>query len=316
MNIQKLDYFITIAETGNLTKAAQKLYVSQPSLSQYLKRLEASLGVELFDRTSSPLRLTYSGELYYKYALECRRREENIIKELSDIQEGEKGRLRLGLALWRGSALLPEVLPRYREQFPDVKIELMEGRSAMLRNALLNDEIDVAVMNIPRTMNYEDLVCDVFMEEHIMLAMPEKHPAAQEAIKLHKGKKGYPEIPVGVLNSLPVIMTKHGQNLTYETTRILELNQIKAEVLLETANLTTAINLVAEGMGCTFVPEQGAKICERKGKVSYFMIAESITECIWDLAAIYRKEAYINRITRSFIDALHRISGDRIEQSM
>ena len=62
MNYSKLDYFITIAETGNLTKASEILYVSQPSLSQYLKRLEKSLGLELIDRNTSPLRLTYAGE--------------------------------------------------------------------------------------------------------------------------------------------------------------------------------------------------------------------------------------------------------------
>ena len=76
MNYSKLDYFITIAETGNLTKAAENLYVSQPSLSQYLKRLENSLGAELFDRNSSPLRLTYAGEKYYAYAIDARRRSE------------------------------------------------------------------------------------------------------------------------------------------------------------------------------------------------------------------------------------------------
>ena len=74
MNYSKLDYFITIAETGNLTKAAEILYVSQPSLSQYLKRLKNSLGAELFDRNSSPLRLTYAGEKYY--AIDARRRSE------------------------------------------------------------------------------------------------------------------------------------------------------------------------------------------------------------------------------------------------
>lgn len=76
MNYSKLDYFITIAETGNLTKAAEILYVSQPSLSQYLKRLENSLGAELFDRNSSPLRLTYAGEKYYAYAIDARRKSE------------------------------------------------------------------------------------------------------------------------------------------------------------------------------------------------------------------------------------------------
>ena len=67
MVFKNYEYFIAIVESGSLTKAAEKLYVSQPSLSQYVKRLESSLGVELFDRTASPLRLTYTGERYYEY---------------------------------------------------------------------------------------------------------------------------------------------------------------------------------------------------------------------------------------------------------
>ena len=73
MNIQNLDYFLTIVETGNLTKAAEKLFVSQPSLSQYLKRLEKNLGVELFDRSILPMRLTYSGERYYQYTIQAKK---------------------------------------------------------------------------------------------------------------------------------------------------------------------------------------------------------------------------------------------------
>ena len=70
MVLHNYEYFVAIVDEGSLTKAAEHLYVSQPSLSQYLKRLEANLGVELFDRSASPLRLTYTGERYYQYVLQ------------------------------------------------------------------------------------------------------------------------------------------------------------------------------------------------------------------------------------------------------
>ena len=81
MVLHNYEYFVAIVDEGSLTKAAEHLYVSQPSLSQYLKRLEANLGVELFDRSASPLRLTYTGERYYQYVLQMMKLDENIRRE-------------------------------------------------------------------------------------------------------------------------------------------------------------------------------------------------------------------------------------------
>lgn len=111
MKSQNLNYFLTIVEEGSITKAAEKLFVSQPSLSQYLKRLESSLGVELFNHGSSPLKLTYAGQLYYHHVQDAQRREQNILKEIRDIQEDRGGVIRLGMAVWRTACLLPEVYP-------------------------------------------------------------------------------------------------------------------------------------------------------------------------------------------------------------
>lgn len=103
MVLHNYEYFVAIVDEGSLTKAAEHLYVSQPSLSQYLKRLEANLGVELFDRSASPLRLTYTGERYYQYVLQMMKLDENIRREFQDIKNQTSGRLRLE---WRcGGAL-------------------------------------------------------------------------------------------------------------------------------------------------------------------------------------------------------------------
>ena len=109
MVLHNYEYFVAIVDEGSLTKAAEHLYVSQPSLSQYLKRLEANLGVELFDRSASPLRLTYTGERYYQYVLQMMKLDENIRREFQDIKNQTSGRLRLGVALWRGACLSPAV---------------------------------------------------------------------------------------------------------------------------------------------------------------------------------------------------------------
>ena len=144
MVFRNYEYFVAIVQAGSLTKAAEKLYVSQPSLSQYVKRLEESLGVTLFDRSVSPLRLTYSGERYYHYVLQLMKMDEDVRREFQDIRSSVSGRLRLGVALWRGACLLPDVFPEFHRRYPQIQIDLFEGSSASLQTELQNDRLDLA----------------------------------------------------------------------------------------------------------------------------------------------------------------------------
>ena len=172
MMFRNYEYFVAIAEAGSLTRAAEILYVSQPSLSQYLRRLESELGVELFNHRTSPLKLTYTGERYYESVKQMMRLEENIKKEFQDIKNQESGCLRLGVAFWRGACLLPDIFPEFHRQYPGIRIELMEDHSDKLALALMNGKLDIAVMNLPHTLDYRKLTSDIIFEERILLAAP------------------------------------------------------------------------------------------------------------------------------------------------
>lgn len=283
-----------------MTKAAESLYVSQPSLSQYLKRLESNLGVELFDHTSSPLRLTYTGERYYEYVLQMMNLDENVRREFQDIKNQVSGRLRLGVALWRGACLLPNVFPSFHTQYPGIHIELTEGRSIQLESALVNDKIDLAVMNLPYTLEYSKLTCETICKERILLAAPTMHPYIQHLLLNRSQSDNYPLISFDVLSHIPLILTKPGQNLTHEVMHTLSKNHIEPNILLETGNLTTAINLTARGIACAFVPEGGAKVCQHPGAVTYFAVDSD--DLVWDLVAVYRKDTYLSKLSKLFIE--------------
>lgn len=302
MAFRNYEYFAAIVEAGSLTKAAEQLYVSQPSLSQYLKRLEANLGVELFDRSTSPLQLTYTGERYYQYVRQFMKLDENVRREFQDIKSQISGRLRLGVALWRGACLLPDVFPSFHQQYPDIDIELTEGRSVQLEAALMNDKIDLAVMNLPRTLDYGKLTCEIVCEERILIAAPTQHPYVQDLLKNCQIQDGYPLAPLELVNHIPLILTKPGQNLTHEVKHALGKNHIEPDLLMETGNLTTAINLTAQGIACAFVPEEGAKVCQHPSAVTYFAVDSP--DLVWDLAAVYRKDTYLTRLSQLFIEVM------------
>lgn len=300
MVFKNYEYFIAIVESGSLTKAAEKLYVSQPSLSQYVKRLESSLGVELFDRTASPLRLTYTGERYYEYVKQVRELGENVEREFSDIKNQTSGRLRLGVAVWRGAHFLPEVFPAFYEAYPNIRLELKEDRSAALEEALMDDKLDVAVMNLPRSLHYDKLTCEIFFEERILLAAPTQHPAVRRILENCRVAGARPVAPLTLVKEIPLLITKPGQNLTHEIMHVLGKNGIEANILLETGNLTTAINLATKGMGCVFVPEMGAETRRYQDALTYFAV--DTTDLVWDFGAVYRRGIYLPRLARLFID--------------
>lgn len=302
MITQNPDYLIAIVESGSLTKAASKLYISQPSLSQYIRRLETSLGIELFDRTSSPMKLTYAGERYYRYILQMKQMEMNIREEMHQIQNETGGRIRLGIALWRGTCLIPEVFPQYHMQYPGVSLELFEGRFIQMKQALENYEIDLMIANLLQAGSYGEFETEKIMTERILLAMPAHSSAAEEALKTGMTHNGYPVIAADVLNRFPVVMTKEGQSLTEMIRSMFARENITPDILLETGNLTTAINLCAEGTCCTFVPEGGARICAREDRILFFEVQN--TDLSWDLSFLYRKNSYLSAVKRNFIDCV------------
>ena len=308
MIFRNYEYFLTIADSGSLTKAAEQLYVSQPSLSQYLKRLESSLGVELFDHKSSPLKLTYIGQRYYNYVKKVKQLDENVQKEFRDIQQQTGGRLRLGVAFWRGACLLPDIFPAFHKAYPGIHLELLEGRASQLESALMSGKIDIAVLNLPHTLHYDKLTCEILCQERILLAAPTQHSYTQSLLQDCRVLGGRPVAPLDMLNHMPLILTKPGQNLTHEITYALNRHQLEPDILLETGNLTTAINLAARGMGCAFVPEEGAKVCLHPGEVTYFTVDSP--DLIWELGAVYRKDTYLPKIARLFIASVkQQLSG-------
>lgn len=298
---KKFEYFLAIVDEGGLTKAAEKLFIAQPSLSQYLKRLEESIGVKLFDRNTSPLRLTYAGQKYYRYAQQMVTLEKNIQREFQDLDNQTSGDLRLGIALWRGACLLPDVFPDFHSKYPNIHLILTEGPANVMESCIMNEKIDLAIMNTHQGLDSSKLTIEKIYEERILLAIPSSSPVIE---KFSTGKRngGYPVISIEVLTYLPIIMTKPGQNLTKQIRYALSNLQIEPNILLEFGNLTTAINLAARGMGCAFVPEEGAKVCQHPGKITYFAVDSP--HLVWDLSAVYKRDIYLPNIARLLIDEI------------
>ena len=170
INFLNLEYFLVAAEELNFTRAAKRLFISQQSLSNHISNLEKEFDVVLFNRTT-PLTLTYAGQALKGKARKILELRDETYRELADIKDFSIGQLTIGLSHTRGRMILPEILPCYKERFPNIDLRLVEGNSSTLASALLHGDVDLVIDMQPfKAENTETIpLC----EEEILLAVPD-----------------------------------------------------------------------------------------------------------------------------------------------
>ena len=149
MEIKELNYLIAIAEEKSISKAADRLYMAQSSLSQFLQTMESNLDSRLFVRTSRGVRPTEAGMIMLKYAHATLAEYHRTQDEIQDLKELKSGSVILGISGFRGSYLLPPVLNAFKLDYPGIRVQIVEQNSMALEQMLLNGEIDVALLVLP-----------------------------------------------------------------------------------------------------------------------------------------------------------------------
>ncbi|OON94468.1 MAG: hypothetical protein ATN33_04395 [Epulopiscium sp. Nele67-Bin001] len=182
MDFKELNYLIALADFQQMTKAAEQLFISQPSLSKYIKTLEDSLGIKLFNKVGNRFVLTYAGECYVESARKILNIRAELDAKLSDIRSADVGRLNIGVPHTRASYLLPLVLPRFTVKYPKIQLNIFEDNVKVLEDALLNGKLDIALLMAPlssSTLDYE-----VLNVENIYLVICKDHPMVNCSIDL------------------------------------------------------------------------------------------------------------------------------------
>ena len=170
INFLNLEYFLVAAEELNFTKAAKKLFISQQSLSNHISNMEKEFDVILFNRTT-PLTLTYAGQALKAKAKQMLELRDETYRELADIKDFSVGQLTLGLSHTRGRVILPEILPVFKDRFPNIDLKLIEGNSSELADDLLHGNIDLIIDMLP--FKVENVETVPICEEEILLAVPD-----------------------------------------------------------------------------------------------------------------------------------------------
>ena len=293
------DYFLTIVKMGNLTRAADALYITQSSLSKYLSRLEADLNIQLFDRSSSPMVLTYAGHLYLEYVNRLLAMDSRLQAEFDEVRSETRGETTFGITSWRSSIMLPTLLPVLHDRYPHIRVNVSEGRSYTFESAMLNGQVDFCLVPYPAHFNMATTHEDMGREK-LYLAGNRSHPAVQKALSGPRSADGLPRFDPQLLNGEYFISLKPGQVLSRVNRQFLTEHEITLAGMWNTENTVTSLNLVDRTLCFTCVP---ALCLHQESFPSNIVLMELGDPPLdWGKAIVYPKQTRITRIMRIVID--------------
>lgn len=298
MELRQLQYTLQIAADKNFSRAAEKLHIAQPSLSQQLSKLEKELGVMLFQRNTSTVELTHAGASFVEHAQKIMDAVEQLRQEMSDISQLRKGKVVIGSMPITGSHLLPWVLPAFKKEYPDIEITLLEDSSMNLEKLTASGKTDLSLLSLP--LAEPSLSWVPIGEERIDLAVPPQHPLAVRA-------QSHPDEAFSLqdLKDEAFIVLKKGQGFRKLTFDLCREAGFEPNVVFESNNIETVQSLVATGMGVTLVPRFIARAKRSEFIPVFLPLAEPVPSRT--LVIAYRNGRYLSKAAEAFIDTFKQV---------
>lgn len=300
MELKEARYILAIARQGSLVKAADALFISQPSLSKYLRNLENQLGGPLFYRKDNCYIPTYMGERYIHYAEQIAAYGEQWDREYQDITHREHGRLNIAIPIMMGSTIIQPTLMEFHNRYPHVTINVKEAVNFVAETSLKDHSIDLTFYNVhefPKLLDYE-----VMRREEIVLILSADHALAARA-EMRPGFK-HPWIDLELFEKENFILLYPDQNTGGIALKLFREYDIAPPVLLHTRNSEMSIKLAMEGLGIAFAPESYYHMAETFSSHSSLCLSIGKMPMITTTIAAYQRERYLPQHARDYMDII------------
>ena len=304
-------YVYEVYKERSFTKAAQNLYISQPSLSARIKKIEEIIGEPLFDRSTTPLQLTEVGKVYIEAAEEITQIEQRVENYINDLAGLKTGNLAVGASTLFAAYVVPSLITQFNQKFPDVHIQLIEGNTAELEEMLGSNALDFVIDNY----HYDSILYnkELYCEENILLAVP-KHFAVNEELGMYqlsykniKNKnylnQKYPAVPLGRFANLPFIMLTQGNDTRTRGDRLCRNVGFKPNIVLEFNQQSTAYMASSTQLGATFISDiLVSQLPTFENLVYYKLDGEEAKRKVF---FYYKTHKYKTRVMEEFIRMMH-----------
>lgn len=305
MTSRQIQYIITTYEEGSISRAAQKLYVSQPALSQSIQLAERELGAPIFNRKTSPLQLTYAGERYLASARAFQSLELNLQHEIADIQQERSGWLRVGISMLRGAALLPMILPAFMKEYPRVEIKLFEKGSHAISSLVTQNVVDLAFVTTDHISQSKMAMVPLCREKTLLCAGPGTDLAQTT-------ESGTP-VSVRVLREVPFISIKYGHGIHEIQNKIFSSVNPGPQILFEVESAVMAMQLASSCNAMMLCPQIIMSALHNPSLSLYPILEEEFSR---NLCLCYRHDLYLAKYMRDFIDLSKQCIMDHFEDAV
>lgn len=289
---------LSVAEVGTFSLAARKMFVSQPCLSQSIKRIEKELGVQLFDRNLNHLQLTPAGEIYVEEALKLKKIKHDFLERLSELSNLKTGTLQIGSTYTRSACFLRDALVKFCNKFPGIKVNVYDASSFHLKEELQNNKLDFAFLHEPLDRNEFSVI--PFIEEKVLLAVPNGHKLAMKEVNMPGGS--FPAISFKELDGEPFINLKRTRKMREIYDDLCLRTGVKPNVVYESNSLLAAADLCAKGMGITFVTDTLLRCFNPDVSPVYYELEEPVEAR--RLVIARHKTKRLSKAANAFIDLL------------
>lgn len=304
-------YVYEVYREKSFSKAAQNLYISQPSLSARIKKIEDRIGFPLFDRSTSPLQVTEVGEVYIEAAEEIYRIEQRVENYINNLTTLKTGHLFIGASNLFAAYILTPLITQFKQKYPEVRIHVTEGNTTQLESMLGNNLLDFVIDNY----QYDSALYnkELYCRENILLAVPkcfsvhehlEKYQLSYDNIKNQSYlSDSYPAVLLNEFSEIPFIMLTPGNNTRVRGDRLCREAGFHPNIILEFNQQATAYMSASTQLGATFISDiLVSRLPSFENLVYYKLDGDAAKRQVF---FYYKNHKYKTRVMEEFLAMVH-----------
>ncbi|MBI5974475.1 cidABC operon transcriptional activator CidR [Staphylococcus canis] len=290
MDIKQMTYFVEIVKQGGMTRAAESLYIAQPTISKAIKELEQELGNTLFDRSKRQLALTDVGKVFYDKSLEILKLYDNLPNEISSVLGVEQGHITIGLSAIMDMERFSHVLGQFHQKYPNVTFNLLENGGKTIETQIRKGDINIGVTSLP----VDDLQFDSFplYSEKFQVVAHQSHPLAKRS-----------SVKISDLKDEDFILFNEDFYLNDRIIAAARQVGFVPNIVSKISQWHFIEYLLSAKMGISILPENIVRIISQNPNISVIPLSDQ--ELQWEMGVIWKKEAYLNHATYTFLDYLN-----------
>ncbi|MDO4268351.1 MAG: LysR family transcriptional regulator [Eubacteriales bacterium] len=292
MDTKQIEYILMIAEENNITKAAERLFITQSALNQQLLKLERELGTPLFERSRTNWHPTEAGEVYLKNAREILRLKKETYNQISDIAATRRGNLTIGFTPGRGSQMFTSIYPRFHQAYPQIHVNPLEKGVRELQSLIADNTVDVAFLTLRESDQTNDCYIPL-LDEEILLAVPQGHPLCETA---PPPGETMATLDLTAVQYEPFVIMNRESTMRRFCNDLFAAAGFTPNILFETRSNDTILSMIRTKLCCGLIPSHYAR--RANDGIVFFRLP---SRPFWQVTACYKRDAYLSQAARYFI---------------